>query len=184
MTSPLPAIPPRVSRFRRGYDVAAVDALVLRVNGVISGDPSVEPITADQLRAITFPAERGGYEETAVDAVIDQLIALLPPAPGAARAAPAAGADPLTGHIPDQVRDPRFATTALRSGYDLGEVDALIDRLNAAFALTDSRDRAAVGRILEGLRSTTLHTARGGYDLQQVDEWWRTVETLLAAGSR
>ncbi|MEJ7651302.1 MAG: DivIVA domain-containing protein [Nakamurella sp.] len=157
MTSPLPAVPPRVSRLHRGYSVAAVDTLVQRVNAVLSGDPTAEPITPDELRTVVFPAERGGYQETAVDAVIDQLIALLPSASASPRATPAAGVDPLLAHVPEKYRNPSFSTTAVRSGYDLGEVDALIDRLNAAFALTDIRDRAAVGRILEGLRSTTLH---------------------------
>lgn len=197
VTSPMPAVPARVSRFRRGYQVAAVNALVQRVSAFLSGDPSTIPVTADELHAIAFPSQRGGYDETEVDGVIDLLIALVPSSRGVIgmlRGGAATGSfglgvsgaeslDPVTGHVPGELRDPRFTPTWRRRGYVKAEIDALVDRLNMGFALTDIRDRDGLGRILDTLRETTVRTNQSGYDMPEVDAWWKRVDELLAAAA-
>lgn len=183
------AVPPRTSRFHHGYAVDDVDALVQRLQSQLSGSPTGEPITADELQHITFEAERGGYDQRAVDVVIDELVTLLrstqpPQDAGPPMAAASAGAVSLAAHIPPEWQNPTFTTSGLQSGYAMKQVDDLIDQLVAAFTATDHRDRPAVGAVLQMLRSTSLGSQRGGYAMPEVDDWWTKIEILLTAESR
>lgn len=64
-------------RFRRanfltvGYKVSDVDAFAARVVGYLEAGA---PLTSDDVRNVVFRAQRGGYDERQVDAVLDAVI--------------------------------------------------------------------------------------------------------------
>lgn len=71
---------PRGRRFKRvgilsgGYSVRDVDAFADRVARYLQQGT---PLTADDVRAVVFGAQKGGYQETQVDVVLDAVIDLL-----------------------------------------------------------------------------------------------------------
>lgn len=62
---------------------------------------------------------------------------------------------------------PRFSTTKLREGYDMGEVDDAIDRIFAA--LTGDPPTMSPEQVSQ-LRFTPTRL-RDGYDMDEVDQW-------------
>lgn len=62
---------------------------------------------------------------------------------------------------------PRFSTTKLREGYDMGEVDDAIDRVFGALA---EPVPSMSGADVRTLRFTPVRL-REGYDMGEVDEW-------------
>lgn len=68
---------PKGKRFRRanflavGYKVADVDAFAARIVDYLQ---SGAPLTSDEVRNVTFRAQRGGYNERQVDFVLDAVI--------------------------------------------------------------------------------------------------------------
>ncbi|WP_221584189.1 DivIVA domain-containing protein [Microbacterium sp. G2-8] len=64
----------RVSWFRSGYSVAEVDAVTSRIARYFS---HAEPLTVEQLRSAAFHAQRGGYREEQVDAVLDAAVSVI-----------------------------------------------------------------------------------------------------------
>ena len=65
---------PRARGLRSGHDVDEVDALVTRISTALHGGPAVR---VSELRAATFRRQRRGYDEDAVDQMLDRLIELL-----------------------------------------------------------------------------------------------------------
>jgi DivIVA domain-containing protein len=61
----------RVGAFTAGYSVREVDALTDRVTLYFQ---SGRPLGVDEIRTIAFRAQRGGYSEQQVDAVLDSTI--------------------------------------------------------------------------------------------------------------
>jgi DivIVA domain-containing protein len=67
---------PKGKRFQRvtlltlGYSVADVDAFADRIAGYFQ---SGEPLTTDEVRAIAFRPQRGGYREAQVDYLLDTV---------------------------------------------------------------------------------------------------------------
>lgn len=68
---------PRGSRFERvgilryGYRVDEVDVVADRVARYLAAG---DPVTPDQVRAVAFRMQRGGYREAQVDAVLDAVV--------------------------------------------------------------------------------------------------------------
>lgn len=60
--------------------------------------------------------------------------------------------------------------TIVLRGYDIAEVEAMMDRLRQALASTDHAQRAAVRAELT---NRTLRRRLRGYDQRQVDEYFR-----------
>jgi len=65
------------------------------------------------------------------------------------------------------IERPSFATTLMRTGYDIAEVDAAVDRVIEDLA--QPRTGITVGEI-EALRFTPV-SYRHGYEMEQVDDW-------------
>ncbi len=65
-----------VPRWRSGYAVTAVDAVVGRVVAALEEWPSCSLRSADLL-AVTLPQRRGGYDEEEVDGFLDRSAAVL-----------------------------------------------------------------------------------------------------------
>ncbi|PZF79665.1 DivIVA domain-containing protein [Jiangella anatolica] len=78
---------------------------------------------------------------------------------------------------PGQVPGARFLVVRMREGYDIGEVDAFVDRILAAALTTDA---------VRQVQFTTVRL-RAGYDMQAVDEYLDEVaawlETAAATGA-
>lgn len=71
---------PRGQRFERvgflhyGYRVDEVDVVADRVSRYLAAG---DPVTPDQVRAVAFRMQRGGYRETQVDAVLDAVVEVM-----------------------------------------------------------------------------------------------------------
>lgn len=71
---------PRGERFERvgwmhfGYRVDEVDVVADRVARYLAAG---DPVTAEQVRAVAFRLQRGGYRETQVDAVLDAVVEVM-----------------------------------------------------------------------------------------------------------
>jgi DivIVA domain-containing protein len=71
---------PRGRRFRRvgiftlGYAVREVDQLADKISAYFQ---SGRPLSVEELRTTSFPAQRGGYNEAQVDVVIDDVIEVM-----------------------------------------------------------------------------------------------------------
>ena len=74
------AVRPRGRRFKRvgwftlGYAVREVDQLTDRMSAYFQAG---RPLSIEELRTAVFPAQRGGYNETQVDLVIDDVIEVM-----------------------------------------------------------------------------------------------------------
>ena len=64
----------RVGFLRYGYRVDEVDVVADRVAAYLAAG---DPVTPDQVRAVAFRMQRGGYRETQVDAVLDAVIEVM-----------------------------------------------------------------------------------------------------------
>ena len=86
----------------------------------------------------------------------------------------------LTAH---DIRSARFAATKFREGYDITEVDALLERIAATF------EHPAGGRVGSLTADDVLNARfqatkfREGYDQDEVDDFLDTVVLALRAGS-
>lgn len=72
---------------------------------------------------------------------------------------------------------PRFTTTKLTEGYDMGEVDDAIDRI---FAALDGSAPALTPADVQTLRFTPVRL-RQGYTIGEVDDWLDLAAAELAA---
>jgi len=64
----------RVSFLHYGYRVDEVDVVVDRISRYLAAG---DPVTPDQVRAVAFRLQRGGYRETQVDAVLDAVVEVM-----------------------------------------------------------------------------------------------------------
>ena len=169
----------------------------------LEGGPRTSPlITAEEVRNSRFQSSRWrpGYRADEVDDFLDIVVADLesrglwrpgpvtPPLPPRPEEGVGADGAPMPGltaggrqrrpepplHLtPEQVRDQRFATTRLTTGYNEREVDDFLDR--AEFTLEAFRsgrpDRATLSsQEVERVQFSTTR-ARPGYDPEQVDRF-------------
>ncbi|HEX2316154.1 MAG TPA: DivIVA domain-containing protein [Thermomonospora sp.] len=116
---------PRFPVVLRGYDCAQVDALTARIDRALRDGSG--GLTADDVLRSRFAVVLRGYDQAAVDrflyACIDQLRARAP------RPAPRSRVD--AGRLIAWIENVRFSGAGARSGYDVREVDAFLDRVVA-----------------------------------------------------
>jgi len=68
----------RVGILTTGYSVRDVDAFTDRITTYLQQGT---PLTVDEVRAVTFAQQKGGYQETQVDVVLDAVVDLLQAVP-------------------------------------------------------------------------------------------------------
>ncbi|MFD0904711.1 DivIVA domain-containing protein [Actinomadura sediminis] len=144
----------------RGYDRAQVDGLLEEIGRALNGGP---PLTADDVRARRFDIVMRGYDPRAVDELVCECIRELQAAgPINDRAGrPRVHPDWLVSWI----EDARFPTARMRTGYDVRDVDAFLDRVIAGLRgtappVTPADVRACVFRVIR---------FGPGYDVREVD---------------
>jgi DivIVA domain-containing protein len=171
---------PRASLWRRGYHCRQVDVFLERVEVSLQGD--LPPMAAADIRRAGFELVRHGYAVAAVDARLDDLEerALLVEGATSGRRV---RSDPDTDvqFLRDQLNEPymrRFPRSGmLRRGYDLDDVDGLVDRVLARFNGVNNTDQDL---SVEDVRTAGFKPRRGGYAEEAVDEMLdRVVELLL-----
>jgi DivIVA domain-containing protein len=175
---------PRASRWRRGYHCKQVDVFLARVEMSLRGD--FPPMAAADIRRAGFELVRHGYSVAAVDAGLDELeerVLLVEAATSGRRVR----SDPDTDvkFLRDQLDEPymrRFPRSSmLRRGYDLDDVDGLVDRVLARFnGANDTSQEPMEELTVEDVRTAGFKPRRGGYAEEAVDEMLdRVVELLL-----
>jgi DivIVA domain-containing protein len=175
---------PRASRWRRGYHCRQVDAFLARVAVSLQGE--FPPMSAADIRRVGFELVRHGYVVEAVDAHLDELeehVLLAEAATSGRRGR----SDPDTDakFLRDQLNHPymrRFPRSGvLRRGYDLDDVDSLVDRVLARFNGVGNASPDLIGELtVEDVRTAGFKPRRGGYAVEAVDEMLdRVVELLL-----
>ncbi|MBR8744565.1 DivIVA domain-containing protein [Nocardiopsis sp. MG754419] len=187
-------------RLRQGYHEEDVDALLDRIEATLvaldGGRRKGPLITAEEIRDSRFRTTRmsPGYHQDEVDDFLDRVIAdlagrglgqsappPLPPRTPQAGEPPQPTAPDTAGRPvspgprmkPEDVRDRRFATTRLTTGYNEQEVDEFLDRAEYTLgALVQGRpDRATLTAAeVERIQFATTR-ARPGYDPAQVDHF-------------
>ncbi|TDD69943.1 DivIVA domain-containing protein [Actinomadura darangshiensis] len=146
----------------RGYDRGQVDALLKRISQALGGGP---PISADEVRQVRFTIVLRGYEHRAVDELLRECIrelqatAPIGERPGRPRAQPA--------WLINWIQNARFSGARLRSGYDVRDVDAFLDRVIAGLR------GAAPPVTARDVRESAFRTVRigPGYDEHEVDRF-------------
>jgi DivIVA domain-containing protein len=171
----------RMPRWRRGYHCRQVDAFLASVEQSLEG--SYPPMAAATIRRAGFELVRHGYAIAAVDARLDELEERVLIAEGAT-----SGRRGRTDHdtdaqfLRDQLDKPymrRFPRSRLvRRGYDLDEVDGLVDRVLDRF--NGANQESGFELTVEDVRTAGFKPRRGGYAEEAVDEMLdRVVELLL-----
>jgi DivIVA domain-containing protein len=146
----------------RGYDRNQVDALLKRVSQALDGGPAV---SADEVRGTRFDLVLRGYEHRAVDELLRECIrelqarAPIGERPGRPRAQP--------GWLINWIQNARFSGDRLRSGYDVRDVDAFLDRVVAGLR------GVAPPVTARDVRESAFRVVRlgPGYDEQEVDRF-------------
>ena len=174
---------PRTGRLRPGYRPEQVDAYFATAREIYDAG-ELDEMDSEGVRTVAFGIVRHGYQPEAVDAALDRLeTAFLHRrradyvAEHGRKAWMEVSAQLATSLYPRLLRPAgeRFAP-AHGQGYDVAEVDALMDRISAYF---DDDARLGAAEV----RSETFHRARGAkaYDEASVDRYLaRVVEVLLS----
>lgn len=146
----------------RGYDRHQVDTLLRRVAQALDGGP---PVSVEEVRATRFDVVLRGYDHRAVDELLRECIRELqargPIAerPGRPRAQPS--------WLINWIQNARFSSAGLRTGYDVRDVDAFLDRVVAG--LRGSAPPVSARDVREcAFRVVRLGP---GYDEQEVDRF-------------
>jgi DivIVA domain-containing protein len=149
-------------RLREGYDMRQVDELLDRLVAAIE---SGQDVTGMLDRARFAPVRlREGYATEPVDRLLAEV-----------RAAAAGGIEgPVQRRTPREdlarrIQEVAFTPVRLREGYDMGQVDALLDRLIAAVERGED-----VSALVDGARFVPVRL-REGYDMGEVDQFLASV---------
>ncbi|WP_131737998.1 DivIVA domain-containing protein [Actinomadura roseirufa] len=146
----------------RGYDRGQVDVLLERISRALTGGP---PLSADEVRATRFDIVLRGYEQRAVDELVRECIRELQTvAPNGERS----GRPRVhPGWLVNWIQNARFSSARLRSGYDVRDVDAFLDRIVAGLR------GAAPPVTARDVRESAFRVVRlgPGYDEQEVDRF-------------
>jgi DivIVA domain-containing protein len=84
----------------------------------------------------------------------------------------------VTDDLVSRIKNVRFTPVRLHEGYDMGEVDYLLDRLLAAVEGTDPGN--AVIEILDHVALSEVRL-REGYDIAEVDAFLAEIRAAVAA---
>lgn len=191
-----------------GYRRDEVDAFMARLEGTFGLAPlTAPPVTVEELGRARFHSAAPGYDQDAIDLTLREAAKVLggtpgqvgpfgyvsapgpvapPPgyAPPAGPGAPSPGAPPGRPAGQDawlaRVRDIRFPTTRIRAGYAVEDVDAFLDRVQAALS------GAAPPLTPQEIRGVAFSTTmlRRGYDEQEVDGFLDELEAYVAGRDR
>lgn len=146
----------------RGYDRGQVDDLLERISRALNGGPPVSP---DEVRTTRFDIVLRGYEQRVVDELVRECIRELRTVaprgerPGRPRVHP--------GWLINWIQNARFSGAGLRSGYDVRDVDAFLDRVVAGLR------GVAPPVTARDVRECVFRVVRlgPGYDEQEVDRF-------------
>ncbi|WP_053202373.1 DivIVA domain-containing protein [Jiangella muralis] len=138
---------PRFTVAMRGYDRAQVDAYCALVEAALAGGEAVPAHPG-------FTVVLRGYDPQEVDAWIRERTT----PPGATPRRPA------VLQVTDRPAGERFTVVRLAEGYDIGEVDAFLDRVRGTLGATLTADE------VRQVQFTTVRL-RAGYDMRAVDEY-------------
>lgn len=164
---------PRFRLALRGYDRAQVDAFLDRVEKALNGGP---PLPLDEIRQTRFTGVFRGYARVPVDELLHECLrelrATLPRTDRRGRTRVRAG------WLATWIEHASFAGAGLlRPGYDMRDVDALLERV------IDGLRGAAPPLTARDVRECAFRTVRlgSGYDEGEVD---RFLDQLAAALER
>lgn len=146
----------------RGYDRWQVDTLLQRISKALDGGP---PISLEEVRETRFDVVLRGYDHRTVDELLRECIrelqarAPIEERPRRPRAQP--------DWLINWIQNTRFSRAGLRSGYDVRDVDAFMDRVVAGFR------GAAPAVSARDVRECAFRVVRlgPGYDEQEVDRF-------------
>lgn len=176
----------------RGYERAQVDALIARIDGTLGrgdGDDQDQqastghaqgrgmPISADEVRKTRFDIVLRGYDQRAVDELLQESIRRLAAADRRSKTRrPVVGARWLI----DWIENAQFGSSGLRSGYDVRDVDAFLDRV-----VTGLRGMAPQVTPEDIMQSRFRAVRFGpGYDEEEVDLFLDQLAAALNGGRR
>jgi DivIVA domain-containing protein len=168
----------RVSRLRRGYSPRQVDAFLDGIEVALRGGLPLP--SATEVRQAGFEMVHHGYDTTEVDAALDHVEERVLDAQAATagrRGRVDAAGD--AAYLREQLLAPymhRFPRAGgLRRGYDIDDVDEMVDRLVASL---DGGPAVSV----DDLRTAPFRSRRGGYREDAVDDMLdRAIEVWLLA---
>ncbi|TYK48308.1 DivIVA domain-containing protein [Actinomadura decatromicini] len=146
----------------RGYDRDQVDGLLKRISQALNGGP---PMDADEIRVTRFDVVLRGYEPRAVDELVRECIRELEARGPIADRPARPRANP--SWLINWIQNARFSGAGMRSGYDVRDVDAFLDRVIAGLR------GAAPPVSARDIRESTFRVVRlgPGYDEQEVDRF-------------
>ncbi len=181
--TPTAAFPEARGR-EKGYDKRAVDAFLARARDAF--EVGGAPLTAIEVRQVSFPLVRHGYAIASVDAALGRIEDAFA-ARERASVLSTAGAHEWVGQtretaqaVLDRLARPkrqRFErVSALRYGYRIDEVDLVSDKLARYLETGDSV-------TVEQVRSVAFRMQRGGYREEQVDAVLDAVVDVMLAVS-
>lgn len=147
----------------RGYDRTQVDSLLERINATLRYGQW--GLTADDVRRTRFDIVLRGYDQRAVDDLLQEAIRELQSAvpighrPRRPRVHP--------GWLINWIQNAKFAGSGVRAGYDVRDVDALLDRVVAGLR------GYAPPMTPRDVRESAFRTVRigPGYDESEVDRF-------------
>jgi len=171
----------RAVRGARGYDVPSVEAFLGRAREAFQGSGG---LSSDDVRTVSFPLVRGGFEVASVDAALARLEDALAARERDSRIRES-GADAWVAGAKGEAQvllarlsrpeGERFDREPWhRSGYSVTEVDIVAARVARYFAAGDPI-------TAEQVRTAAFHPQRGGYREEQVDAVLDAVVRIILA---
>jgi DivIVA domain-containing protein len=162
---------PRLPVALRGYDRAQVDALLERINETLR--QGQWGLTADDVRRTRFDIVLRGYDQRAVDELLQEAIRELQAAapidhrPRRPRVHP--------GWLVTWIQNAEFASSGVRAGYDVRDVDAFLARVVAGLR------GYAPPMTARDVRESVFRTVRigPGYDEAEVDRFLHQLAAAL-----
>lgn len=175
---------PSVARSEVGYRRADVDTFLGRARASYEGAGGSSPVTAAELRRVSFPLAKNGYSVRFVDAAVDRLEeiffererrAFVQEHGMAAWEAEVRGIlNDVRGRI-TRLRGKRFRRRGpFATGYRRSQVDAFVERVTG---LLDGSSPISTGEV----REVMFHSQWRGYDEDQVDALLDSVVELVLA---
>ncbi|MFI0450552.1 DivIVA domain-containing protein [Actinomadura sp. 6N118] len=142
----------------------AIEGSTATDGGATDGSAAAERITADDVRAVRFDIVLRGYEPRAVDELLQECIRELQATAPIGRRRP--GRTRVhSGWLIGWIQNVRFTGAGMRTGYDVRDVDAFLERV-----ITGLRGTAPPVTARD-VREIVFRTVRfgPGYDEQEVD---------------
>ncbi len=150
-------------RFGRGYRRQDVNALVDRLLATLTHRPVERPVRRGELERLRFRTTiaEPGYAIVEVDKYLRQAMAWLP----------------ADGQPTEPYPRPQFTPGRLREGYEIAEVDALVERILATLTGRPV-DRPVTAKQIREVEFTPVRF-REGYDVAEVDAFLEKAEGWL-----